>query len=41
VVRRVPERVLEMPWHRDDILLNLNTPLDLLPIPGGTPEIQP
>ena len=42
VVRRIPERVLEMPWHRDDILLNLNTPLDLMaPSAGGPPEIQP
>jgi CTP:molybdopterin cytidylyltransferase MocA len=42
VVRRTPERVLEMPWHRDDILLNLNTPLDLTPpAAGGPPEIQP
>jgi molybdenum cofactor cytidylyltransferase len=42
VVRRIPERVLEMPWHRDDILLNLNTPLDLMsPLAGGAPEVQP
>jgi molybdenum cofactor cytidylyltransferase len=42
VVRRVPARVLEMPWHRDDILLNLNTPLDLMSPPaGGAPEVQP
>ena len=40
VVRRIPERVLEMPWHRDDILLNLNTPLDLMS-PPAEPEIQP
>jgi molybdenum cofactor cytidylyltransferase len=41
VVRRIPGRVLEMPWHRDDILLNLNTPLDLIsPAAGGPPEIQ-
>jgi len=25
VVRRIPERVLEMPWERSEILLNLNT----------------
>ena len=42
VVRRIPERVLEMPWHRDDILLNLNTPLDLtVPPADGPPEVQP
>jgi molybdenum cofactor cytidylyltransferase len=29
VVRRIPERVLEMPWPRSGILLNLNTPGDL------------
>jgi molybdenum cofactor cytidylyltransferase len=29
VVRRIPERVLEMPWERSGILLNLNTPVDL------------
>jgi molybdenum cofactor cytidylyltransferase len=39
VVRRIPERVLEMPWHRDDILLNLNSPLDLPPTEVG-PELQ-
>ncbi|HZN02537.1 MAG TPA: metal-dependent phosphohydrolase, partial [Candidatus Polarisedimenticolia bacterium] len=26
VVRRIPERVLEVPWQRSGILLNLNTP---------------
>jgi CTP:molybdopterin cytidylyltransferase MocA len=26
VVRRIPERVLEVPWRRSGILLNLNTP---------------
>ncbi|HET8947060.1 MAG TPA: nucleotidyltransferase family protein [Candidatus Polarisedimenticolia bacterium] len=29
VVRRIPERVLEMPWQRSGILLNLNAPADL------------
>ena len=33
VVRRRRERVLEMPWSNSDVLLNLNTPLDL-PTPG-------
>jgi molybdenum cofactor cytidylyltransferase len=28
VVRRIPERVLEMPWERSEILLNLNTPAE-------------
>ena len=28
VVRRIPERVLEVPWQRSGILLNLNTPSD-------------
>ena len=28
VVRRLPERVLEVPWQNPDILLNLNTPAD-------------
>ncbi len=29
VVRRDPERVLEVPWHSSEILLNLNRPVDL------------
>ena len=29
VVRRLPERVLEIPWNDPGILINLNTPLDL------------
>lgn len=28
VIRRIPERVLEMPWERSEILLNLNTPAE-------------
>jgi CTP:molybdopterin cytidylyltransferase MocA len=40
VVRRIPGRVLEMPWHRDDILLNLNTPLDLPAATEAGPELQ-
>lgn len=31
VVRRRPDRVLECPWRSAEILLNLNTPLDLPP----------
>ena len=29
VLRRRPERVREVPWNGSDILLNLNTPIDL------------
>ena len=29
VVRRLPERVLEVPWDSPEILRNLNTPADL------------
>jgi molybdenum cofactor cytidylyltransferase len=29
VVRRSPSRVLGLPWHDDEILLNLNAPVDL------------
>ena len=36
VVRRRPERVREVPWESADILLNLNSPLDLPP-----PEARP
>lgn len=35
VVRRRPERVLEIPWASPDILLNLNTPADVAR-PGAT-----
>jgi molybdenum cofactor cytidylyltransferase len=28
VVRRIPERVLEVPWQRSGVLLNLNNPSD-------------
>ena len=33
VLRRRPDRVLELPWRSSEILLNLNTPLDLPPPP--------
>ena len=39
VVRRRPERVLEVAWGAADVLLNLNTPLDLPPTDVG--EILP
>lgn len=32
VVRRRPERVMELPWPDSDVLLNLNRPLDVPPI---------
>ena len=35
VVRRRPERVLELPWESPDVLLDLNTPDDLPPPPGS------
>jgi molybdenum cofactor cytidylyltransferase len=36
VVRRRPERVLDLPWESADVLLNLNRPDDLpLPPPGS------
>lgn len=35
VVRRRPERVLEVSWDNADLLLNLNTPLDLPPTDVG------
>jgi molybdenum cofactor cytidylyltransferase len=41
VMLRLPERVLEMPWQHDDILLNLNTPLDLTPPSAGGPPEMP
>jgi len=31
IIRRQPERVHEVPWGSADILLNINTPADLLP----------
>jgi molybdenum cofactor cytidylyltransferase len=41
VVRRIPERVLEMPWERSGILLNLNTPADLEATQGGDSSFRP
>ena len=31
VVRKRSERVLELPWPNSDVLLNLNTPMDVPP----------
>ena len=41
VVRRIPERVLEMPWQRSGILLNLNTPVDLEGTRPGDSSFRP
>jgi molybdenum cofactor cytidylyltransferase len=35
IVRRLPERVLEVPWDSAEILLDLNTPLDLARASGA------
>jgi len=35
VVRRRPERVLELPWENPEVLLNLNRPGDVPPSSGG------
>jgi len=37
IVRRLPERVLEIPWDSPQILINLNTPLDLARTAGSDP----
>jgi len=41
VVRRIPERVLEMPWPRSGILLNLNAPGDLEALREGDSSSLP
>ena len=42
VVRRLPERVREVPWDSGQILLNLNTPLDVARVADeGRDPIQP
>lgn len=41
VVRRIPERVLEMPWQRSGILLNLNAPADLEALREGDSSSLP
>ena len=38
VVRRQPERVLEVPWDSADVLMNLNAPTDLAPRPEAGPR---
>lgn len=37
IVRRLPERVREIPWDDPQILVNLNTPLDLARTAGQDP----
>jgi len=41
VVRRIPERVLEMPWERSEILLNLNTPAEYESSGGRDSSLRP
>jgi molybdenum cofactor cytidylyltransferase len=41
VVRRRPERVLEVPWESADVLRNLNAPDDLPPSPGAAAPRDP
>lgn len=42
VVRRLPERVHEVPWDSGQILLNLNTPLDMARVTSrGRGPVQP
>lgn len=38
IVKRLPERVLEIPWDDARILLNLNTPLDMARAAGSDPR---
>jgi hypothetical protein len=41
VVRRRPERILDLPWESADILLNLNRPDDLPLPPPGSDRVRP